>query len=102
MTRSMKKLPALATFALVSACSDAMPPPLADEDAQAPRTEPRAVDACATPAPGCPCADAGAQIGCGLVYRRSGSHVDCSPGFLTCKDDGEWSACIGDAIWDGG
>jgi len=103
----MKKLIALASFTFAFACSGAAPPMIADEDRDAAveRDAQRVAeeaDPCATPAPGCPCADSGETFSCGLVYRISGSHVDCSPGSLTCQDDGGWSDCIGDSIWDGG
>ena len=58
--------------------------------------------ACIDPAPGCPCQDVGSEAYCGMVYRKSGTHVDCSPGYVTCEADGVWGACVGDSIWDGG
>lgn len=91
--------------ACLAACSDARPPPIANPDASGKVPIDGGgvtVPPCATPAPGCPCDDAGAQSYCGLVYRVSGTHVDCSPGYLTCQDDGGWSACEGAAIYDGG
>jgi hypothetical protein len=85
-----------------AACSDGLPPPISDSDASPPpRVDSGPVAPCASPAPGCPCADAGAQVSCGLVYRISGTHVDCSPGYLTCEVDGGWSDCVGASIYDG-
>jgi hypothetical protein len=89
-------------FALALACSsESMPPPMRDDDTADASSTPSALDLCATPAPGCPCADAGEEIDCGLVYRISGSHVDCAPGTMTCGDDGGWGACIGPSVYDG-
>jgi hypothetical protein len=84
------------------ACSDnAVPPPIEDTDG-GPITAPdSSLPPCATPAPGCPCADAGAQSYCGVIYRKSGTYVSCSPGYLTCQDDGGWSACEGPTVYDG-
>ncbi|HEY1956968.1 MAG TPA: hypothetical protein VGH28_15220 [Polyangiaceae bacterium] len=94
---------ALACAAALACSAETAPPPLRDDDTSSPQIDASATtaDPCATPAPGCACADAGEQIDCGLVYRFSGTHVDCAPGVMTCGDDG-WSACIGPTIYDGG
>jgi hypothetical protein len=89
-----------------AACSDgAQPPPIGDPDSGTikipPDDDAANVAPCSTPAPGCPCADAGVQFYCGVVYRKSGSLLECSPGYLTCQDDGGWSGCIGPTIYDG-
>ncbi len=88
---------------LTVGCSDGgMPPPIQDSDGGLPNNDGGTTsEPCSTPAQGCPCADAGAQFYCGVIYRVSGKHVDCSPGYLTCQDDGTWSACVGASIYDG-
>ena len=95
---------ALATRAL-TACEDPLPPPiLGDSDAALtpqPEHDRDAREPCAEPSPGCACADAGERADCGLVYRISGSHVDCAHGFLECQGDGRWSACLGPTIYEG-
>ncbi len=92
---------ALLAVACVGACSDGnQPPPISDTDA-AIVNDAGTIVPCSTPAPGCPCAEAGAQVYCGVVYRKSGTHVDCSPGYLTCQGDAGWGSCIGDSIYDG-
>lgn len=60
-------------------------------------------DPCDPPAEGCPCWEAGvgSQVYCGVVYRTSGDHVDCSKGYRTCGEDGGWGACEGIAVWAG-
>ena len=86
----------------LAACSDtAMPPPLGDYDGGLPKHDVAAPPPCSTPAESCPCDDAGAQYSCGTIYRVSGTHVDCSIGYLTCQADGTWSACQGPTIWHG-
>jgi hypothetical protein len=86
----------------LAACSDGMPPPITDTDGGAPvRIDSGPVDPCASPAPGCACDDAGAQAYCGMIYRVSGTHVDCSRGYYTCQTDGTWSDCVGDTVYDG-
>jgi len=91
--------------AVALACSDAQqPPPIADPDGSAKVPVDgggTTIPPCSEPAPGCPCDDAGAQSYCGLVYRISGTHVDCSPGYLTCQEDGGWGDCLGAEIYDG-
>ena len=54
---------------------------------------------CSTPQAGCPCSKEGEQEYCGTVYRISGNHVDCSKGYVTCQNDGKWSACEGAKIF---
>ncbi len=91
-------------FALLTiGCSDpGMPPPITDgEGGVVTHEDGGAVVPCSSPAAGCPCDDAGAQVYCGTIYRVSGKHVDCSPGYFTCQDDGTWSACTGASIYDG-
>ncbi len=87
------------------ACSDGTPPPISDPDSATlkvpPNDDAASVPPCSTPAPNCPCAEAGAQYYCGIVYRRSGDLLECSPGYLTCQDDGGWSGCVGPTIYDG-
>jgi len=87
-------------------CSDAgLPPLISDSDAAPTRDEDAAfvaIPPCASPAPGCPCADAGEKVDCGRVYRIVGDYVTCSEGFMKCEKDGTWSTCIGDSIYDGG
>ena len=91
----------LSTWGL-AACSDtAMPPPLGDYDGGLPKSDVAAPPPCSTPAESCPCDDAGAQYSCGTIYRVSGTHVDCSNGYLTCQANGTWSACQGPTIWHG-
>ncbi len=97
------------TFALaaivcaeIAACTvETAPPPIRDDQTASPERDggTATADPCATPSPGCPCADAGAEIDCGLVYRTSGSYVDCSPGTMTCGADGGWGACVGPSIY---
>ncbi len=87
-------------------CSAAGPPFVTDGDGGSPPVERDATPAdevtlCGMPAPGCPCAEAGATVDCGRVYRISGTYVTCSEGVLTCQDDGGWSACIGDSTYSG-
>jgi hypothetical protein len=56
---------------------------------------------CDPPQSGCPCVEAGigSQVYCGVIYRTSGNHVDCSKGYRTCLDDGGWGACEGPRIY---
>jgi hypothetical protein len=84
-----------------TACSDgAQPPPLGDYDGGGlPVGDVSAPPPCTSPAETCPCDDAGAQYYCGIIYRVSGTHVDCSKGYLTCQSDGTWSACQGPSIY---
>ena len=100
-TRTAIALAAIVCAAIAACTVDAAPPPIRDDQTASPHGDGGAarVDSCATPSPGCPCADAGAEIDCGLVYRYSGPHVDCSPGTMTCGDDGGWGACVGPSIY---
>jgi hypothetical protein len=86
-----------------AACSDASPPTISDSDGGPQMNEDGAVvePPCSTPATGCPCEEAGATFSCGVVYRISGTHVDCSPGVITCEADGGWGSCVGASIYDG-
>lgn len=94
---------ALACAAALACSVEPAPPSIGDGITATPHADAAATsdDPCATPAPGCPCGDAGAKIDCGLVYRISGTHVDCAPGVMTCGDDGGWGACVGPSIYDG-
>ncbi len=90
---------------LVLGCSDGEQPPIiSDGDGGGIVIEDDAgtIVPCSEPQANCPCNDAGAQFQCGTVYRVSGSHVDCSPAYLTCQEDGTWSTCVGPSIYDGG
>ena len=89
-----------ASIVALAGCDDGTPPPLGDSDGGL-ESDGTSKAPCSTPATGCPCAEAGAQFYCGVVYRYSGTHVDCSPGYLTCQDDGGWGDCVGDTIFDG-
>lgn len=85
--------------ALIIGCSDPAPPPLEGKDSGnfdvgAPPPVP-----CEPPSEGCPCDDAGAQLFCGMIYRQTGSHVDCAKGYMTCGTDGKWGSCDGPAIF---
>ena len=92
-----------ALAAAIVGCSAAdTPPMIGDGDAAPPPTVEHDSGACASPAAGCPCQDVGAQVGCGTIYRISGSHVDCSEGYFTCQEDGKWSDCVGPSVFDGG
>jgi hypothetical protein len=94
----------LACLVLVLAgCSaDAQPPPITDPDGgPIEKADVSVTPPCSTPAPGCACAEAGAQFYCGIIYREVGMYVSCSPGYLTCQDDGGWSRCEGPSVFDG-
>ena len=78
-----------------------MPPYLGDTDGGINNGDVIVVP-CQSPAPGCPCAEAGATYDCGKVYRIVGTHVDCAEGSMTCEDDGGWGACLGPTVYDGG
>ncbi len=98
---------AAASGALVVACSDAAPPPLVQSYKDAGVSEPYDAGTpvppspCSPPKEGCPCADAGDQLYCGLIYRRAGDIIDCSKGYMTCLDTGEWGPCEGPMVWTG-
>ena len=84
---------------MVVGCSDDAPPPLVGKDSggfdvSAPPPVP-----CEPPSEGCPCEDAGAQLYCGIIYRQTGSHVDCAKGYRTCGTDGKWGTCDGPSIF---
>ncbi len=92
---------AASALAMIASCSDGAPPVISDSDG-GPNTKTDAAPVtCSTPATGCPCDDAGAQVDCGKVYRISGNHVDCSEGYMTCES-GKWGACVGASVYDGG
>jgi hypothetical protein len=91
--------------AWVVGCSDgAQPPIIGDGDGGGiiVQDDGGGIVPCSEPQATCPCNDAGAQVQCGTVYRVSGSHVDCSPAYLTCQEDGTWSSCVGPSVYDGG
>jgi hypothetical protein len=88
--------------AWMAGCSAAdLPPPIDDSDGGPKKGDVSVVPPCSTPAPGCACGDAGAQVSCGIIYRRVGSYISCSPGYYTCGSDGTWSDCEGPSIYDG-
>ena len=91
---------------LAAGCSAGdLPPPLADPppDAGGPEKgdDVAAPPPCATPTTGCPCGDAGTLASCGVIYRRVGSYVSCSEGYVTCLPNGMWGECEGPTIFDG-
>ncbi|HEY1955460.1 MAG TPA: hypothetical protein VGH28_07600 [Polyangiaceae bacterium] len=100
MHRTLFALSLLAATAL--GCSAAGPPMISDTDSAPPPTDGYDAAPCTDPAPGCPCQEVGKQYSCGTIYRISGTHVDCSPGYYTCQEDGGWSDCVGPSIFDGG
>ncbi len=83
-------------------CSDAGGPPvlgdpsMPTDSGMIPTTD--AAAPCSTPAQGCPCDNPGEEVFCGMVYRISGKHVDCSKGYVTCQKDKTWGACEGSRI----
>jgi hypothetical protein len=81
-------------------CGDRTPPPLGDHDASgdAPQLGDVVIAPCSTPAAGCPCTVVGEQDVCGTVYHYSGSYITCSKEYITCQDDGTWSACVGPTV----
>jgi hypothetical protein len=89
--------------AIVACTTDAQPPPIGDSDGGPDYDSDVTLAPCAKPNPGCGCADAGtgAKVFCGNVYRISGTHLDCSPGYITCGTNEVWGDCIGDSIFDG-
>ncbi|HEY1957240.1 MAG TPA: hypothetical protein VGH28_16590 [Polyangiaceae bacterium] len=91
------------TIMASTACSAGAPPFMQDGDGGiiVERSDAEVAEACDQPAEGCPCTDVGTKAYCGMTYRVSGDHVDCSPGYFTCGDDGRWGACIGPSIYDG-
>ncbi len=84
---------------LASGCSDRNPPLLGDydggRDADLGDVQ---LQPCSRSAPGCPCPDAGMQEVCGTVYHYSGSYITCSKEYITCQEDGTWSACVGPTV----
>ena len=86
------------------ACSNGdKPPPLGDPDGHVVVVPPDAMQngPCDPPAAGCPCTMQGDQLYCGIIYRVSGNHVDCSKGYRTCQMDGGWGECLGPTIFMG-
>jgi hypothetical protein len=95
-------LAAMMMLSMAACAVDGTVPLISDSDDGAIPTQTDAglaLAPCSEPGPGCPCADAGAQVYCGVIYRISGQHVDCSPGYYTCEADGGWSACVGPSIY---
>lgn len=90
---------------LLDCAADPPPPPIGDlfgrRDGGIVPVDAGPTDPCDPPVAGCPCVDAGEQLYCGVVYRTSGGHVDCSRGYRTCGEDGGWGPCLGDAIYLG-
>ena len=91
----------------MAACSDNVQPkaidPVGAKDAGFAYVDAGPQDPCDPPVEGCPCTEAGvgAQVYCGVVYRTSGGHVDCSKGYRTCLEDGGWGACEGVSVYMG-
>jgi hypothetical protein len=82
----------------VAACGDNMPPILGDSDAS--QNNDVYVEPCATPTQGCPCTgvEAGVAEICGTEFHYAGTYVTCSKQYITCQDDGTWSACVGSIV----
>jgi len=81
-------------------CGERTPPPLGDYDGGEGGTLLDVyVAPCSSPTPGCPCPDAGIQEVCGTIYHYAGSYVTCSKEYITCQDDGTWSACVGPTVF---
>lgn len=83
-------------------CSDANTPPVLGDPMSMPTEMVQQNEGgapCSTPSQGCPCTTPGEQVYCGVIYRISGSRVDCSKGYVTCQDDGKYSACEGARIF---
>jgi hypothetical protein len=94
----MRLVRAAALLAVVCGCSDPPPPPIiGDSDGSA--THDAYVAPCSVPTPGCACPDAGIQEICGTEYHYAGSYVTCSKQYITCQDDGTWSACVGATVY---
>ncbi len=91
----------MATASLVVACSGDDRPPVLDtgDSGTVPKTDSGPVDPCQTDSPGCPCADAGTEKYCGVIYRVVGNHVDCAKGYMQCGDDGKWGKCEGPTVY---
>jgi hypothetical protein len=80
-----------------SACASEHPPMDGTSQQNPP---PTSIDACATPNPGCPCADVGAVGECGKVELKLGTYVACSMGKMTCTGAQKWGSCVGDTVVD--
>ncbi len=85
----------------LAGCSDRNPPPLGDYDGGGDGSPLNDVYVapCSSPAPGCPCPDAGMSEICGTIYHYSGTYVTCSKEYITCQSDGTWSACVGPTVF---
>src|SRR5882672_4996906 len=93
----------VALFLLTAACSDANTPPVLGDPMSMPKETTEQNEGgvpCSSPSQDCPCATPGEQVYCGTIYRISGSHVDCSKGYVTCQEDMKYSACEGARIFD--
>lgn len=80
----------------VAACGDNLPPIIGESDASG--TKDIYIPPCSAPAAGCPCAEAGVTEVCGTEFHYSGSYITCSKEYITCMDDGTWSACVGATV----
>ncbi len=58
---------------------------------------PGAMDRCAIPQEGCPCATPGESRSCGKIKERYDDYVACSMGTQTCIGTA-WGPCVGDAV----
>lgn len=85
--------------AIVACSGDDRPPILDVKDASNLYKDVISGEPCQTPTSGCPCEDAGVELYCGVIYRVSGSHVDCAKGYMKCGDDGIWGKCEGPSIY---
>jgi hypothetical protein len=95
----MRRFVFVASFSLVAfaACGDNLPPIIGEPDASGGKDV--YIAPCQTPAAGCPCAEAGVSEVCGTEFHYSGSYVTCSKQYITCQDDGTWSACVGALVF---
>ncbi|CAN5261770.1 hypothetical protein BH09MYX1_BH09MYX1_17750 [soil metagenome] len=87
-----------ASIAIVACSGDDHPPILDTKDA-AFLKDVAVGEPCQTPAPGCPCPDAGSEEYCGVIYRVVGDHVDCAKGSMKCTDEGTWGKCEGPSVY---
>jgi hypothetical protein len=86
----------VALIALV-ACGDNMPPIVGEPDSGGNKDV--YVAPCSTPTAGCPCEEAGVSEICGTEFHTSGGYTTCSKQYITCQDDGTWSACVGALVY---
>lgn len=91
---------AMACASVAVACSgDDRPPILDNGDSGSIDKDTGTTAPCQTPAPGCPCPDAGVEEYCGVIYRVVGNHVDCAKGYMTCTPEGTWGKCEGPSVY---